>query len=104
RQRLASQGKANGVDGADGSSSGGFDDRANVGVELGSPLTAKAVGDLAIDRAGAQRPFRAIVGGFEVAVGHEDEEIAADRLDRFLQFSSGFMGRVESEEAVEPPV
>ena len=99
---MASQGDANGVDGADGASSRRFDDRANVGVELGPPFAAKAVCDLAVDRARAERPFRAVIRGFELAVSHEDEEISADRLDCLLKLSSGLGGWRQSEEAVEP--
>jgi len=95
RQSLASQGDADGVDGADGSPSRGFDDGADVGVELGSPLAAKAVCDLAIDRAGTERPLGAVVRGFEFAVSHEDEEAASDRLDCLLQFSSGPVRRFD---------
>jgi hypothetical protein len=38
-----------------------------------SPLASKSIGDLAVDGAGAQRPLGAVVGGFEVWVGHEDD-------------------------------
>ena len=43
-----------GVDGADATSAAGFDDASNVGVELGGPFAAKAVGDRSIDGAGAK--------------------------------------------------
>ena len=62
RQSLSPQSEANGVDGAERASSGGFDDGANVGVELGPPFAAKAVGDLTIDGARTQRALRAVVG------------------------------------------
>src|SRR5208282_3652431 len=104
REGAALEGQADGVEGSDGSSSRGFDDRSNVGIELRAPLASKAVGYLSIDRAGAQRPLRAVVCGFEVPVGDEDEEMAADRLDGFLQLSSGFVGRLQAKEAIEPPV
>ena len=53
REGAALEGQADGVDGGDGSSSRGFDDRSNVGIELRAPLASKAVGYLSIDRAGA---------------------------------------------------
>ena len=53
REGAALEGQADGVDGVDGSSSRGFDDRSNVGIELRAPLASKAVGYLSIDRAGA---------------------------------------------------
>jgi hypothetical protein len=101
---LASQGDADSVDGADGASSRGFDDRANVGVELGSPLASKAVCDLAVDRAGTQGSLRAVIGRFDVPVGDKDEQVAADRLDCLLEFSSGLGGWLQTQEAVEPAV
>jgi len=46
----------------------GFDDRSYVGVERGAPFASKAVGDLAIDRAGAPAPSLSRCGRREVAV------------------------------------
>ena len=45
-----------------------------------------------ISAAEAQRPLRAVVGRGEVAVGHEDEQMAADLLDDFLKLAAGFVG------------
>jgi hypothetical protein len=46
---------------AEAASSGGFEDRADVGVEVGAPEGSEAVGDLAEDDAGPQRLFRPAV-------------------------------------------
>ena len=40
----------------------------------------------------------------EVAVGHEDEQMAADLLDDFLKLAAGFVGRDQAHQAVEPAV
>ncbi len=56
--------------------SGGFDDGANVGVEVGGPFGSEAVGHLAEDDAGAQRPLGAVLGGRDGAVFEEDEQMA----------------------------
>jgi hypothetical protein len=66
---------------ADAASPGGFEDRANVGVEVGAPGGSEAVGDLAEDDAGPQRLFGAVVGGRDRAVGQEDEQVLAKALD-----------------------
>jgi len=70
---------------ADASSSCGFDDGANVGIEFGPPLGPEAVGHLAKDDAGAQGALRAIVGGRDRAIGEEDEQVSPTALDHRLQ-------------------
>src|SRR5277367_294543 len=77
----ALEGEADGVDSADATPSSGFDDGSHVGVEPGGPFAAKAVGDLSIDGARAQGPFRAVVGGCQPPIGDEDEEMRADFLE-----------------------
>jgi hypothetical protein len=67
-------------------------------------LAAKAVGDFAIDRAGAQRAFGAVVGRAEIAVGDEDEEIGPDLFDDRLELAPGAVGWDQAHEAVEAPV
>src|SRR3954466_14466608 len=49
------EGEAEGMEDADATSSGGFEDRADVGVEVGAPSGSEAVGDFAKDDAGPQR-------------------------------------------------
>ena len=58
---------------ADATSSGGFEDRADVGVEASAPSGSEAVGDFAEDDAGPQRLFGAVVGGGYRGVSEEDE-------------------------------
>src|SRR5208283_6245084 len=48
------------------------------------------------------RALGAVVGGFDLPVGHEDEEVSSDRLDGRLKCSPRRMGWLEAEEAVEP--
>src|SRR4051795_8786383 len=67
---------------ADAASSGGLEDRADVGVEVGAPEGSEAVGDLAEDDAGPQRLFRPVVGGRHRAVGQEDEQGLPEALNR----------------------
>ena len=93
REGAALEGQADGVEGSDGSSSRGFDDRSNVGIELRAPLASKAVGSLSIDRAGAQGALGAVVGRLDFAVGQEDEQVRADLFDDVLDFAAGRSGR-----------
>ena len=79
----------------------GLDDAADIGIELGAPRGAEAVGDLAEGDAGPQRALGAIVGWWNVAVGDEDEQVAADFLDSDLEFDPGSMGWWAGHEAVE---
>jgi hypothetical protein len=65
----------NGLKDRDCASSGGLEDGPDIGVELGAPLRAEAVGDLAEDDAGAQRLLRAIVGRRHCPVGDEDKQV-----------------------------
>ena len=51
----AVEGEADGVEGADGSSSRGFEDGADIGIEAGAPFGSEAVGDLSEDDARPQR-------------------------------------------------
>ena len=73
---------------ADATSSGGFEDRADVGVEVGAPSRSEAVGDLAEDDAGPQRLFGAVVGGRHRAVGEKDEQVLAKALDAALELQA----------------
>ena len=68
---------------------------------MGAPLLAEAVGDLAIDRAGAQRPLRPVVGGFEIPVLDEDEELRSDLEDHAFELDPGGVGGIERHDAVE---
>ena len=69
---LAAEGTADGIDGPNGSSCGLYD-RADVGVEMDAPLLTGAIGDLAVNRAGSQRPLRAAVGRLQIPVLDQDE-------------------------------
>jgi hypothetical protein len=73
RQGLSIEGETEGVKDADAASSGGFEDRADVGVEVGAPSGSEAAGDLAEDDTGPQRLFGAVVGGGYRGVSEEDE-------------------------------
>jgi hypothetical protein len=70
---------------ADAASSGGFEDSADVGVEIGAPSGSETVGDLAEDDTGPQRLFGAVVGGGDRALGEEDEQALAAALDDALE-------------------
>src|SRR3954452_23098177 len=86
---------------ADAAWSGGFEDRADVGVEVGTPSGSEAVGDLAEDDAGPQRLFGAVVGGRDRAVGKEDEQVLAKALDDALQLQPRLGVRHNLEQIVE---
>src|SRR4051812_5975256 len=85
----------------DATSSGGFEDRADIGVEVGAPSGSEAVGDLAEDDAGPQRLFGAVVGGRDGAVGEEDEQVLATALDDALQLQAGLAVRHDLEQLVK---
>ena len=85
----------------DRSSSGGFHDGSDVGVELGAPLGSKAVGDLSEDDAGSQGLLGAVVRRRNVAVGDEDEQVLPEALDNPLEFLSGLGVRHDLEQFVE---
>ena len=88
-------------EGSDGTAAGGFDDRADVGVELSSPLGAETIGDFSEHDAGTQCAFGAVVGRWNVAVRHEDEEILPRPLDHALELDASLMGRHKAHEFVE---
>src|SRR3712207_3081470 len=86
---------------ADAASSGGFEDRSDIGVEVGAPSGSEAVGDLAEDDAGPQGLLGAVVGGRDVAVGDEDEQVLAVFLDDAQELLTGLGVRNDLEQRVE---
>src|SRR6478672_758223 len=101
RQGLSIEGEAEGMEDADAAPSGGFEDRADVGVEVSAPSGSEAVGDLAEDDAGSQRLFGAVVGGRDRAVGEEDEQVLAKALDDALELQPWLGVRHDLEQAIE---
>ena len=63
----------------------GVDDGTDGGEELAAPLGTEAVGHLAEDNTGTQRPFGGVVGVGDLAVGDEDEEVGADLGEALAQ-------------------
>ena len=100
-ERLTRKGKAHGLQGSNSAAAAGFDDGADVGIELGAPFSSKAVGDLAENRTGAESAFGAVVGRRNGAVGDEDEQMPADLLDRALQLHAFHIGWDKLHEFVE---
>ena len=84
---------------------GGGDDGSDVGVDLGAPGRAKAVGHLAEDHRGAQRPLAAVVGRLDVAARQEHEQLVAAVDDHAVteMAAIGLRG-LEREQAVEVAV
>src|SRR3954467_6553271 len=72
---LTAQGQPDRLECPDPAPSRRFDDRAHVGMELGTPDRAEAVGDLAEARPPAQRLLRAVVGWGSLGLGEEDEQL-----------------------------
>src|SRR5215207_1881904 len=101
RQGLSIEGEAEGMEDADATSSGGFEDRADVGVEVGAPRGSEAVGDLAEDDAGPQGLFGPVVGGRRLAVSEEDEQALAEALDDALELQPRLVVRHDLEQVVE---
>ncbi len=90
--------------GADGAAAGSLDDGADVGVELGPPRGAEAVGDFAEHDAGAQCALGAVVRRRNVAVRYEDEVMLPRPLDHALEFDASLTGRRNAHEFVEAGV
>ena len=101
RQRFCCQCEADGLKSADGAAASGFYDRPDVGIELGAPFGAEAVGDFAEHDAGPQGSLGAVVGRRNLAIGDEDEQVAADFLDHTLEFAAGLVRRLKGHEVVE---
>jgi hypothetical protein len=68
---------------------------------LGAPLGSEAVGDLSEDDAGSQGLLGAVVGGRNVTVGNEDEQVLPEALDDPLEFVSGLGVRHDLEQFIE---
>src|SRR3954447_14222888 len=102
RQGLSIEGEAESMEDADATSSSGFEDRADVGVEVGTPERSEAVGDLAEDDAGPQRLFGAVVGGRDCAVGEEDEQVLPEALDDALELQPRLVVRHDLEQLIQP--
>ena len=101
-QRASLEGEGDGVEGWDRASSGGLQQRAGVGVDGSALGGAEAASHLSEGGAGAQRPLRAVVGGLEIAVGNEEEEVAAARASvvaSCVPLGPREKGRYESEMA-----
>lgn len=76
-ERLSGEGQADRLEGVDGAAAAGLDHRADVGVEFGASAAAKAIGHLAEDDAGTDRPLGAVVGRRQFAVGQARTESVA---------------------------
>jgi len=95
------EGEADGFEEGDASSSCGFDDGSDIGIEVGAPLGARAVGDFAEDDGGAQCLLGAVVGRRNVAIGDEDEQVLAEALDDALELLAGLGGGHDLEQRIE---
>jgi len=104
REQLSVDRKTDGLKGSDCAAAAGFDDRTDVGIELGAPFGPEAVCNFAKHCGWPQRPLGTVVGGGNVAIGHEDEHVAADFLDDALEFDAGFMRWLERHQFVEAGV
>src|SRR4051812_19555592 len=92
-ESAAEEGETDGIEGGDGSAAGSLKYRADVGIELGAPLGAEAVGHLPVGHARAQALLGAVVGGRHGPVGEEHEQVLPAGLDRALQLLAERMGR-----------
>src|ERR1700756_1889579 len=98
----SAEGVFDGLMGCDAVEAGGADDGSGEGVNVGAPEGPEAVGDLAEDDAGPERAFGAVVGGWNLAIGHEGEELAAPSLGLAHELDAGRGGHRHGDEAVEP--
>src|SRR5215212_10480461 len=74
-ERLTAQGQQDRLECPDPAPSRRFDDRAHVGMELRTPDRAEAVGDFAKDRTPSQCLLGPVVGGRDIRLGEEDEQL-----------------------------
>jgi hypothetical protein len=81
---------------------GGAGDGAVSGVDLGAPVGAEPIGDLAEHDRGADFALGDGVGCRHFAVAEEDEEPSPPRLDLLDQGLSGGMGDGSGDQTVEP--
>src|SRR5215213_1581836 len=102
RQEPGIKGEADGLKDRDVPSSGRLKHGPDIGVERGTPLGSKAVGDLAEHHAGPERLFGAIVGWRDGPVGDEHEKVLAEALDNTLELLSGRGRRRDRKQGVEP--
>src|SRR5215213_4213896 len=102
RQEPSLKGEADGLKDRDGPPSGCLKHGPHIGVEQGTPLGSKAVGDLAEHNAGPERLFGAIVGWRDGPVGDEHEKVLAEALDNTLELLSGRGRRRDRKQGVEP--
>ena len=79
-------------------------DGAESGDDLSAPVGAKAVGDLPTDVRGADFPVGDVVGGRDVAVDHDDEELCPPGLDLLVHHVAGRIGTWGDDEMIEPVV
>ena len=96
--------------GADGLEDGeavwaaGIDDGTDSGEEVAAPLGTEAVGYLAEDDAGTQRPFGGVVGIGDRTVGGEDEEVGTDFGEALAQANAVTAGRPQLHDRVDTPL
>ena len=83
---------------------GGADHGAGLGVDIGAPERAEAVGHLAEDDAGPQRAFRGVVGRRYVTIGEEDKELRAPPLGLLLQLCPDRRDGGQDQQAIEAPL
>src|SRR6201986_3093816 len=88
--------------GCDAVEAGGAAGGSGEAVNVGAPEGPEAVGDLAEDDAGPERAFGAVIGGWDLAIGDEGEELAAPSLGLAHELDAGRGGHRHGDEAVEP--
>ena len=80
---------------------GGPGDGTVTGMDASTPVGAKAAGDLSEHHRWPEFPLGDVVGGRDLAVLREDEEVGAPGLDRGLQITPRVVRRWESNERVD---
>src|SRR3954462_13183271 len=91
RQGLSIEGEAEGMEDADAASSGGFEDRADVGVEVSAPSGSEAVGDLAEDDAGRSACSEPLLVGETARSVRKTNRLWRKRLMMRWSFSPGLL-------------
>jgi hypothetical protein len=102
RQGDSVKDKTDRTKGSDATSSGGFDDGPDIGVEGCAPFGPEAVGDFAEDDAGLKRLFGAVIGGRYGAICAEDKQILAKAHNDAKQLLACLGSRRVLEQVVKP--
>jgi len=95
---------ADGGEGAPAVELAGCHNRADVRIDFGAPDGPEAIGDFSEDDRRPQGPFGDIVGGRNIAVGNEYEQLVAAVRDCPFEFEASLAVGRGGQQSIEPAV